>query len=815
MSTTAAAPPAHGHHDDTAEPMSHRQILEALSGLLLGMFVAILSSTVVSNALPIIVPDLNGTESGYTWVVTASLLATTVSTPLWGKLSDLYSKKLLVQVSLVIFVVASAVAGLSVNMTMLIAMRVVQGIGAGGLTALAQVIMATMIAPRERGRYSGYLGATFALATVGGPLIGGALTEHLSWHWCFYVGVPFAIAALVVLQKTLHLPESRRTDVRIDYLGAVLLSGGVSALLIWVSLAGQNFEWWSWQTAALVSAGIVLLALTVLAESRAAEPIIPLRFFRMPTVVLSALASLFVGIAMFGATIFLSQYFQLSRGETPTMSGVLTLPMIAGLFLSSTITGLFITRNGRWKGWILAGGVVLTAGLGLMGTVEWNTDYWVIAPYMFCIGVGVGMMMQNLVLAVQNVVAPQDLGAASSFIAFTRTLGGAIGVSALGAVLAHRVTSHLTEGLIAAGIGPASALKGSGTTGIPNLAEIPQPVRSIVQAAYGSSIADIFLAAAPFAFLAFVISLFFKEVALRGRNSDADREAPARPDTGRSDEGLAVSGTVRRHDGRALSGAVVTLADQTGQQVTRTATGTDGGYRLDLPTGGTYLLIVAAPHVSPSATLLPVADRSVTRDVTLSGRSAVTGRVLARDPHTNGDQAPQAHVGVPGALITLTDVTGEVVGSTRSDGSGSYAFERLMGGSYVLTAQSDGRRPLARTVDVPDSGALAVDLSLAGGGRLTGTVVAATDGRRLREATVTLVDADGSVVGSVVTDAEGHYAFEDLDGGRYTLTAAGYAPVATGVEVDEDAVSSVRVALGRNVDAIDSTYGRELQWSNR
>src|SRR4051812_27039113 len=216
MSHTAS--PAHA--DLHGPAMSHRQIMEALSGLLLGMFVAILSSTVVSNALPIIVPDLHGTESGYTWVVTAALLATTVSTPIWGKLSALYSKKLLVQIALVIFVVASAVAGLSVNMTMLISMRVVQGIGVGGLTALAQVIMATMISPRERGRYSGYLGATFALATVGGPLIGGALTEHLSWDWCFYVGVPFAVAAFIVLQKTLKLPVVKR-PVHIDYLGSI------------------------------------------------------------------------------------------------------------------------------------------------------------------------------------------------------------------------------------------------------------------------------------------------------------------------------------------------------------------------------------------------------------------------------------------------------------------------------------------------------------------------------------------------------------------------------------------------------------------
>jgi EmrB/QacA subfamily drug resistance transporter len=864
MSTTTTAPPTHRSHADAGEPMSHRQIMEALSGLLLGMFVAILSSTVVSNALPIIVPDLHGTESGYTWVVTASLLATTVSTPIWGKLADLYSKKLLVQLSLVVFVVASAIAGLSVNMTMLISMRVVQGIGAGGLTALAQVIMAAMIAPRERGRYSGYLGATFALATVGGPLIGGALTEHLSWHWCFYVGVPFAALAIVVLQKTLHLPTQRRDDVRIDYLGALLLSGGVSALLVWVSLAGQNFPWWSWQTGALVGGGVVLLALTVLAESRAAEPIIPLRFFRMPTVVLSALASLFVGVAMFGATIFLSQYFQLARGESPTMSGVLTLPMITGLFLSSTIAGLFITRTGRWKGWILAGGVLLTAGLGLMGTVEWNTNYWVVAPYMFCVGVGVGMMMQNLVLAVQNIVEPRDLGAASSFIAFTRTLGGAIGVSALGAVLAHRVTTHLTEGLQAAGINPAKALGGS-SSGIPNLAAIPQPVRSIVQAAYGSSIADIFLAAAPFAFISLVISLFFREVALRGRNTgleqtDAGTKAPAMtPDAepaarsaatsaampaasavaeaandngsargdqpteaSREGSGLVVGGVVRRHDGRALPGAVVTLADQTGQQVARTASGPDGSYRLDLTHGGTYLLIVAAAHLSPSATLLAVADRPLTRDVILAGRSAITGRVLARDPQDGAEQAREVYLAVPGALVTLTDVTGEVVGSARSDASGAYAFEQLMGGSYVLTAQAEHRRPLARTVEVPDSGALAVDLQLSGGGRVTGTVVAATDGRRLAEATVTLVHADGTVVGAVTTGPDGGYAFDDLDGGHYTLTAAGYAPVATAVQVDEDGVSTVQIPLGSangsangNGNGTHAAGAQHLQWEHR
>ncbi|WP_432492173.1 MFS transporter [Kineococcus auxinigenes] len=830
--THQAVPNGHG----PGEPMSHRQIMEALSGLLLGMFVAILSSTVVSNALPTIVSDLDGTESGYTWVVTATLLATTISTPIWGKLSDLFSKKVLIQVALVIFVIASAVAGLSQSMGMLIAMRAVQGLGAGGLTALAQVIMATMISPRERGRYSGYLGAVFALGTVTGPLIGGVLTQHLSWHWCFYVGVPFAIAAIIVLQKTLHLPVVKREGVRIDYLGAVLLAAGVSSLLVWVSLAGQQFDWGSWQTAAMVGGGLVLLALTVLVESRAAEPIIPLRFFRNPTVVLSALASLFVGVAMFGGTVFLSQYFQLARGETPTMSGLLTLPMIIGLFLSSTIAGQFITRTGRWKGWIVAGGVLLTAGLGLMGTVEFDTNYWIVAVWMLFVGVGVGAMMQNLVLAVQNIVAPQDLGSASSFIAFSRTLGGAIGVSALGAVLAHRVTDHLTDGLRAAGIDPAAA-SGSGD-GVPDLSAIPEPVRGIVQAAYGSSVADVFLVAAPFALIALVVSFFFKEVALRGQGStpepvpaaagasgpaaaaqqDQRWSVPAAQRDGAADgtldgavdgapvaasatvlpqaelSGPAVTGTVRRHGGQPLADAVITLADQTGQQVARTRTDEQGRYELRPATGGTYLLIVAAAHLSPSATLVPVADRPVTRDVVLAGRAVITGRVLVHDPASGEDR------GAGAALVTLTDVTGQVVGSARSGADGGYAFESLTGGAYVLTAQAEARRPVARAVDVPDAGALACDLLLSGGGRLTGTVVAAGDGRRLRDATVTLVDADGGVVAVASTDGNGEYGFEDLAAGHYTLTAAGYAPVATGVDVAEDAVCAVRVVLGGEQD---------------
>ncbi|MFB6805899.1 MDR family MFS transporter [Streptomyces sp. NPDC056387] len=514
--TTSDPASAHAH---AHAPMTHAQIMKALSGLMLGMFVAILSSTIVSNALPQIISDLGGTQSSYTWVVTAALLSMTAATPLWGKLSDLFSKKLLVQISLVIYVLGSVVAGLSQNTGMLIACRVVQGIGVGGLSALAQIVMAAMISPRERGRYSGYLGAVFAVATVGGPLLGGVITDTswLGWRWCFYVGVPFAVIALIVLQRTLHLPVVRR-DVKVDWLGAFLISGAVSLLLIWVTQAGDSYAWVSWTTAAMTGGAVVLGLLFLLVESRASDPIIPLRLFRNKTISLASAASLFVGIAMFSGTVFFSQFFQLARGESPTMSGILTIPMIGGLFVSSTVSGQVITKTGRWKAWLVSGGVLLTAGLGLLGTLRYDTPYWHIAIYMALTGLGLGMMMQNLVLATQNQVAPEDLGAASSVVTFFRSLGGAMGVSALGAVMANRVTHYVQDGLAA--LGPKAAAMGHGGAaggGIPDLDKLPAPFRAVIESAYGHGVGDVFLYAAPFALLGLVLVLFIKEVALKSK----------------------------------------------------------------------------------------------------------------------------------------------------------------------------------------------------------------------------------------------------------------------------------------------------------
>ena len=494
--------------------MSRRQVLEALSGLMMGMFVAILASTVVANALPRIIADLGGSQASYTWVVTTELLAMTATVPLWGKLSDLYNKKLLIQVSLALFVVGSLIAGFAGNIEILIASRVAQGIGAGGLTALAQVIMASIISPRELGKYSGIFGAVFAVGTVAGPLIGGLLvdTSWLGWRWCFFIGVPFSVAAIALLQKTLRLPVTR-ADVKVDYLGAFLIMLGVSTLLVWSTLAGNQFEWASWWTAGLVVAGLAILALAVFVEAKVREPILPLTLFRNRTVTLTTVASFFTGVAMFGGTVFLSQYFQLSLGKTPTAAGLLSLPMIFGLLVSSTVSGQLISKTGLWKNHLLIGAVLMAAGLGLLGTIDAHTSVVLLSVYMVVLGIGVGMLMQNLVLVAQNDVPIESLGAATSTLSFFRSLGGSIGVSALGAVLATRVSTLIMDGL-----GPIPGASTGSSHAVPNLALLPEPVANVIRESYGTATSEIFLIGAPIALLVLLSVAFLKEIPLKTKS---------------------------------------------------------------------------------------------------------------------------------------------------------------------------------------------------------------------------------------------------------------------------------------------------------
>ncbi|GIH25787.1 EmrB/QacA family drug resistance transporter [Acrocarpospora phusangensis] len=503
--------------------MSHRQILEALSGLLLVLFIALISSTIVSTALPRIIGSLNGTQGQYTWVVTATLLTATAATPIWGKLADLYNKKALVQIAIVVFLVGSLVSGFAQNTSQLIAARAFQGLGVGGLQALVQVVIAAMIPPRERGRYNGYLGGVMAVATVAGPLLGGLIvdTSWLGWRWCFFVAVPFAVIALVVLQKTLHVGTVRRENVKIDYLGAALIAAGVSVLLIWVSFVGGSFAWGSWQTAAMVGGAVVVLVLAVWVESRAAEPVVPLAIVKKRTTALAIVASLAVGMAMFGGAVFLGQYFQIGRGYTPTEAGLLTIPMMVGVMAASTVSGLLITRTGRIKPYIVTGTIVLVAGFAGLATIDHQTPLVFVSGFMLLVGAGVGMSMQNLVLAVQNTVTLRDIGAASSSIAFFRSLGGTVGVSVLGAVLANRVTDLITQHLAATGVHASGG--GSSTL---NLNALPAAMQTIVREAYGDATGDIFLISALIAVVGIVAAVFMRPTPLR-TSLDAPSEAPA------------------------------------------------------------------------------------------------------------------------------------------------------------------------------------------------------------------------------------------------------------------------------------------------
>ncbi|WP_441418318.1 MFS transporter [Arthrobacter sp. YAF16] len=562
--TTAQAAPAPQPHHEPQAAMSHRQIMEALTGLLAAFFTAILSSTIVANALPTIMSELKGTQTDFAWVITAALLANAATTPIWGKLADLFNKKVLVQLSIVIFVAGSVMAGLSETIPLLLTARVIQGIAMGGLTALAQAIIGSMIPPRDRGKYSGYMGGVMAVGTAGGPLLGGFIVDSpLGWRWTFFVCVPLAVVALILLQVTLKIQHVKR-PAKIDWLGSILLTSGVSLLLIWVSFAGNPdyYDWWSWQTVAMVGGGIVLLGLLVLVESKVAQPIIPLKIISERTTALAILASVAVGVGMFGSSTFLGQYFQVARGATPTEAGLLTLPMIAGNLIGSVLSGQLISRTGKWKRYLVAGAVALIGGLGLAGSMDHTTELWLTGIYTAILGVGLGLLMQNLVLAVQNTVQAKDIGTASASVAFFRSVGGAIGVSVLGAVLGNRVKDLAVEGLAAARIKVPAGSTGASM----DLKDMPAPIRDIMRAAYGDAIAEVFLISAIIGLVALVAILFIKEKPLR-------RTVDIRPEASAS---AAVTGSGTAADVEAAAGVAAHAAAASGPAAGPAAAPTPG-----------------------------------------------------------------------------------------------------------------------------------------------------------------------------------------------------------------------------------------------
>lgn len=530
------------HAPGTSFVLEGRAKTLALTGLFLSMFVSMLAMNVVSTSMPIIIADIGGNQAAFTWVMTATMLASAVSTPIWGKLADLTSKKALLQIALIIFTIGSALAGLASDPSWLITFRVMQGLGAGGLGALGQIVLAEIISPLERGKYMGIMSAIMGVSTVGGPLLGGLITDMVGWRWNFYVAAPIAIIAIIMLQRTLHLPTYKR-KIKIDYAGAVLISAGFSSILLWVTLGGDTFPWWSWQTALMLGGGIVILLGAVFAELKAEEPLIPLYLFKNRTFTLSVIASLAVGLAMFGTAVFLGQYMQLARGRTPTESGLLTIPMMAGVLLSSTIIGQIISRTGKWKRYMVAGSILLFLGLVMMGQLRYDTSYWYVGVSMFVMGAGVGMCMQNLVLIVQNTTAPTDMGAASSAVTFFRTLGGTAGMSAMGAMLAHLVVQYLAEGFAKLSPKQLAGTDDIADGTIPLLNELSPAVRLVVEDAYGHGIGNIFLAASPVALIAIIAICLLPNIPLSTK-SNAELMAELQEESAKTDGALDRDGDV-------------------------------------------------------------------------------------------------------------------------------------------------------------------------------------------------------------------------------------------------------------------------------
>jgi EmrB/QacA subfamily drug resistance transporter len=483
-------------------------------GLLLVMLLAALDQTIVATALPTIVGDLGGLDH-ISWVVTAYLLAQTAVTPLYGKLGDMYGRKVVLQAGLIVFLIGSALCGQSQSLDELIAFRALQGLGGGGLMVSAQAAIGDVVPPRERGRYTGLFGAVFGLASIAGPLLGGFLTSDFSWRWIFYVNLPLGILAFFVLAATLPSVTERVHHV-VDYLGTALLAAGLTAIVLGASLGGTSYAWGSPFIVSLAIAGVLLLGAFAFAERRAAEPVLPLRLLTNRVFIVTGAVGFVVGFALFGAVTYLPLFLQVVKGATPTGSGLQLLPLMGGLLITSILSGQLITRTGRYKPFPIAGTAVMTVGLYLLSTMSPSSSRVSISLFMFILGLGLGMVMQVLILAVQNAVDYSDLGVATSGATLFRSIGGSLGTAVLGAIFANRLTSELKSVFPTGSTGSPPAHASTGSQVNPQaIAKLPSLLRLGYLHAFTNALSTVFLVASAFAVLAFTLSWFIRQLPLR------------------------------------------------------------------------------------------------------------------------------------------------------------------------------------------------------------------------------------------------------------------------------------------------------------
>ena len=850
MTTTVAV--KHRHHRDVPAPgpgaFTHRQIMTILGALMLGILLAALDQTIVATAIRTIADDLHGLDL-QAWATTAYLITATISTPLYGKLSDLYGRKPFFLTAIAVFIVGSMLCTISTSMYELAAFRAIQGLGAGGLLSLALAIVGDIVPPRERARYQGYFLAVFGAASVIGPLVGGGFAGARSilgiagWRWVFLVNVPIAAIALFVVARVLTIPHTRR-EHRIDWSGAVALAVAVVPMLL-VTEQGQDWGWGSVRSIVCYVIAAVGLAWFVAAERKIGdEALLPLRLFRNGVFSVTSVAGLIIGMGMFGGLVLIPLYLQIVKGVSPTGAGLLLLPLMGGIAISSVISGQLTSRTGRYKIFpVLGAALMASAFIFLYFRLDVDTSLVEIDIYMGLFGLGLGGCLQTLVIAAQNAVSPRDMGVATSSATFARQMGGTLGVAVFLSILfstvgdkianAFRVIvptpefqSALTDPTVRNNPANSGVLQmirsggmggsGSNSAGVLQdssfLQHIDPRLARPFLVGFSDSMGVVFLIAAGLMLLAAVILLFMEEIPLRhqsgiealaaemtaeagaaaqSRMTGGGEIVPAVPvavpqQAGLDRRGPLIYGMVTGEGHVPVAGASLTLTDLDGYQLDRNYADAGGNYRLGPAGGGSYLVVCAAAAYQPAIAQVLVADVPVRHDVSLSG----AGATLSGTAYIAGSGQP-----VVGAVVTLIDTHGEVAGTATTGLDGGFSFRTLARGLYTLAVTAPAVHPAACSVEVPVHGDITQDVEVVARLQLVGTVRTASGGVPVPEVLTTLVDTDGHVLGSAVTGTDGEFVFDGLQAGAYTVIATGYPPVATEVRIGSEQPTKTVITL--------------------